>query len=84
MSITVVTMFCCTPWVTVASVPPFSVTEIDCGGQVVKYPADDPEPATDAVIAVVPGCCAVITLVVLFRFATLEVPTVVAQRADSG
>jgi hypothetical protein len=31
------------------------------GGQVEKYPADEPEPATDAVIYVVPGSSAVIT-----------------------
>ena len=36
-------------------VAPFKVTEIDFGGQVVKYPADDPEPAIEAVMAVVPG-----------------------------
>ena len=54
---------------------PFNVTEMDFGGQVLKYPAEDPEPATDAVIAVVPGCAAVITLVALFSVATEEVPT---------
>ena len=37
-----------TPLVTVAFVPPFNVTDIDFGGQVVKYPADDPDPAMDA------------------------------------
>ena len=67
--------FCVTPWVTVALVVPFNVTDIDLGGQVVKYPADDPEPATDAVMTVVPGCAAVITLVALFSVATEEVPT---------
>ena len=40
-----------------------SVTEIDFGGQVEKYPAEEPEPATEAVIAVVPGISAVIWLV---------------------
>ena len=64
MSITVVTRFCCTPCVTVPLVLPFArVTEIDFGGQVEKYPADEPDPATDAVIAVVPGNSAVIWLV---------------------
>jgi hypothetical protein len=48
---------------------------MDLGGQVLKYPAEDPEPATDAVIVVVPGCAAVITLVALFRVATEAVPT---------
>ena len=47
--------FCVTPWVTVALVEPFNVTEMDLGGHVVKYPAEDPEPATDAVMVVVPG-----------------------------
>ena len=36
MSMTEVTRFCCTPFVTVALVPPFKVTEIECGGQVEK------------------------------------------------
>jgi hypothetical protein len=35
------------------------VTEIDFGGQVEKYPADDPEPAIDTVMEVVPGTPAV-------------------------
>jgi hypothetical protein len=34
---------------------------IEAGGQVEKYPAEDPDPATDAVIYVVPGSAAVIT-----------------------
>jgi len=61
--------------VTVAFVPPFNVTDIDFGGQVVKYPADDPDPAIEAEIAVVPGCAAVITLVAAFSVATLPVLT---------
>jgi hypothetical protein len=56
-------------------VVPFKVTEMDLGGHVLKYPAEDPEPATDAVIVVVPGCAAVMTLVALFSVATEEVPT---------
>ena len=53
-------------------VVPFArVTEIDLGGQVEKYPADDPDPATDAVIAVVPGCSAVIWLVSVLIEATI-------------
>ena len=40
VSSTVVTTFCVTPWVTVALVPPFNVTDIDSGGHVVKYPAE--------------------------------------------
>ncbi len=55
VSLTVVTRFCVTPFVTVAVVFPFNVTEMDFGGQVVKYPADDPDPAIDAETAVVPG-----------------------------
>jgi len=45
------------------------------GGHVLKKPADDPEPATEAVIAVVPGCAAVITFVALFSVAIVEVLT---------
>ena len=48
VSNTVVTRFCVTPFVTVTSVFPFRVTEIDFGGQVLKYPAEDPDPAIDA------------------------------------
>ena len=40
-----------------------------------KYPAEDPDPAIDAVIAVVPGCAAVITLVAAFSVATDAVAT---------
>ena len=61
---------------------PFSVTEMDFGGQVEKYPAEDPEPATDAVIAVVPGCAAVIRLVALLSVATDGGADRVGQRAD--
>jgi hypothetical protein len=58
-------------------VSPFAkATEIEAGGQVEKYPADDPEPATDAVMAVVPGMLAVITLVVLSMVAIDWLPTV--------
>ena len=60
MSVTVVTRFCWTPFVTVALVLPFKLTDIECGGQVEKKPADEPEPATEAVRVVVPGCVAVI------------------------
>ena len=76
MSITEVTRFCCTPWVTVPLVLPFaSVTEIDFGGQVEKYPADEPDPAIEAVITVVPGNSAVIWLVSALIEATEAVPT---------
>ena len=68
-------MFCVTPCVTVAFVLPFKVTEMDLGGQVLKKPADEPDPAIDAVIAVVPGWAAVITLVAAFNVAVAEVPT---------
>jgi hypothetical protein len=76
VSVTVVTRFCCTPWVTVPDVWPLaSVTEMDLGGQVEKYPASEPEPATDAVMTVVPGCSAVISLVSLSMEAMAAVPT---------
>jgi hypothetical protein len=48
---------------------------MDFGGQVLKYPADEPDPATEAVMAVVPGWAAVMTFVALFRVATLAVLT---------
>src|SRR5580698_471273 len=64
VSVTVVTRFCCTPCVTVPLVSPLaSVSEMDLGGQVEKYPADEPEPAMEAVMTVVPGCWAVIWFV---------------------
>ena len=75
VSVTTVVRFCVTPLVTVPLVLPFKVTEMVFGGQVEKYPADDPEPATDAVIAVVPGNAAVIWLVSLLMLATELVPT---------
>jgi hypothetical protein len=56
-------------------VPPFNVTEIDLGGQVVKNPAEAADPATEAVTAVVPGCRAVMTFVAEFTLATEAVPT---------
>jgi hypothetical protein len=60
LSYAVVVKFCVTPWVMVPTVLPLArVTEMDAGGQVEKYPAEEPEPATDAVMAVVPGCRAV-------------------------
>jgi hypothetical protein len=43
-----------------------SVTEIDFGGQVEKKPADDPEVDRDARMGVVPGCSAVMVVVVVF------------------
>ena len=67
--------FCVIPWVTVPLVAPFKVTEMDLGGQVLKYPADDPEPAIEAVMAVVPGWAAVITFVALFSVAMVDVLT---------
>src|SRR6185437_2831429 len=77
VSRTVVVRFCATPCVTTPEVEPLaSVTPIEAGGQVEKYPADDPDPAIDAVIAVVPGCCAVIWLFVALIEATEAVPTV--------
>jgi hypothetical protein len=56
---------------------PFArVTEIDFGEQVEKYPAEDPDPAIEAVIAVVPGNSAVIWLVSGLIDAIAAVPTV--------
>ena len=52
--------FYVTPWVTVPLVAPFRLTLILAGGQVEKYPAVDPDPATEAVMYVVPGNTAVI------------------------
>src|SRR5580698_3021037 len=76
VSFTVVTRFCCTPWVMVPVVSPLAnVTEIDSGGQVEKYPADEPEPAIVAVMSVVPGCSAVIWLFSLLIEAIDAVPT---------
>jgi hypothetical protein len=63
------------PCVTVALVVPFRVTEMEFGGQVLKKPADDPDPAIEAVIAVVPGCAAVIMFVAALSIAIEEVPT---------
>jgi len=68
-------MFCVTPCVTVAFVLPFRVTEMDFGGQVLKKPADEPDPAIEAVMAVVPGCAAVMIFVAAFRVAIAEVLT---------
>lgn len=59
--------------------PLASVNEIDFGGQVEKYPAEEPEPATEAVMVVVPGCAAVIVTwlveVLLAMVATWGLPT---------
>ena len=55
------------------------VIEMDFGGQVEKYPAEEPEPATEAVMAVVPGCAAVIVtwlvVVLVTMLATWGLPT---------
>src|SRR5579863_1512880 len=76
VSSTVVTKFCWTPWVMVPVVAPLAkVTEIDLGGQVEKYPADEPEPAMDAVMTVVPGCSAVISLFRELMEAMAALPT---------
>jgi hypothetical protein len=52
---------------------------MDAGGQAEKYPAEEPEPATDAVMDVVPGSSAVMVtrfvLVLVVMEATEEVPT---------
>jgi hypothetical protein len=52
--------------------PLASVTEIDFGGQVEKYPAEELEPATDAVMVVVPGCPAVIVTWLVVVLVTME------------
>ena len=73
----VVTRFWVTPCAMLpASLPFSSVTEMFCGGQVEKKPAEEPEPFTEAVMAVVPGNCAVIWLVSLLMVAIAGVPTV--------
>src|ERR1035438_5807369 len=75
VSVTVVVKFCVTPWVMVPAVLPLArVTEMDAGGQVEKYPAEEPEPATDAVMVVVPGCWAVmVTWLVVVLVAVLAI-----------
>jgi hypothetical protein len=59
--------------------PLASIIEIDFGGQVEKYPAEEPERATEAVMEVVPGCSAVIVtwlvVVLVAMEATLGLPT---------
>ena len=73
---TVVVRSWVTPWVTVPAVEPFaSVTLIDAGGQVLKYPAEEPDPAMDAVMIVVPGNSAVIWFVSLLIVAIDAVAT---------
>ncbi len=47
---------------------------IDFGGQVEKYPADEADCAMAAVMTVVPGCSAVMTLFVGLIVATEELP----------
>src|SRR6185437_5725225 len=86
VSVTVVVRFCCTPWVMVPLVAPLArVTSMLLGGQVLKYPAEEPDPAIEAVMAVVPGFSAVIWLLVLSIFATDAVPTLklITPIADS-
>ena len=61
LSMTFVVRFCGTPFVTTPFVVPSArVTLIDFGGHVEKYPAEEPDPAIDALMAVVPGALAVI------------------------
>jgi hypothetical protein len=77
VSITVVVRFCGTPCVTVPVVAPFgSVTLIEAGGQVLKYPADEADCAIDAVTTVVPGFNAVIWFDVALIVPTVELPRV--------
>jgi hypothetical protein len=60
VSVTTVVRFCVVPWVMVPDVVwSARVNEIDFGGQVEKKPAEEPDPATDEVMKVVPGCPAV-------------------------
>ena len=76
MSRTLVVRFCGTPCVTVPFVVPSArVRLIDFGGHVEKYPAEDPEPAIDALMAVVPGALAVIWLAFVLMVATVALPT---------
>ena len=76
----VVTRFCVMPCVMVPEVLPLArVTAIDAGGHVEKKPADDPDWDIEAVMAVVPGCPAVMVtrfvLVLVVTEAILELPT---------
>jgi hypothetical protein len=85
VSVTVVVSSCGTPCVTTPFVLPLaSARLIDLGGQVEKYPAEEAVCAMVAVITVVPGCCAVMTLVAELIVATAELPTGKAERADGG
>jgi len=56
--------------------PSERVNLIACGGHVEKYPAEEPDPAIDALMAVVPGAVAVIWLFAELRAAMVLVPTV--------
>ena len=75
VSVTVVVRFCETPCVNMPFVLPLAKARvIDFGGQVEKYPADEAVCARVAVMTVVPGCCAVMTLVAESMVATAELP----------
>src|ERR1035441_6063569 len=75
VSMTVVVRFCAMPCVTIPLVLPLAKARlIDFGGQVEKYPAEEAVCAMVAVMTVVPGCCAVITLVAELMVATAELP----------
>jgi len=77
VSVMVVTKSWVTPLVTVPVLSPFDkATEIEAGGQVEKYPAEEPDPANVAVMDVVPGKAAVMMFVVLSIEAMAELPTV--------